>query len=101
MSRRRFLFLVGLLCFSSFLLTGCVSSMLGGRQSTAGSSEQLYIDARLDFAIKHPLDWQRLQIPVSSPQYRADTVRWQIKDLQSKNRGGGEMLIRSLAADPG
>lgn len=87
-----------LLVCSCFLLSGCVSSMmdkLPGQQI----NEQLYIDARLGFAIKHPLDWQRLQTPVSSPKYRADTVRWLVKDLQ-QGRGSGEMLIRSHAANP-
>jgi len=63
-------------------------------------NEQLYIDARLNFAIKHPLDWKRLQIPVSSPQYRDDTIRWQIAAPQSQNHDPGELLIRSTAADP-
>jgi hypothetical protein len=72
--------------------------MSGG--PTNSFSEQLYIDARLEFAIKHPLDWERLQIPVSSPEYRTDTVRWQVKDPEGQDRGIGEMLIRSLPADP-
>lgn len=79
------------------LLNGCVASLLGS-QSSQNFSEQLYIDARLDFAIQHPLDWKRLRIPVSSPQYRADTVRWRINDVQ-QNRDAGEMIIRSLPSN--
>ncbi|WP_303720267.1 hypothetical protein [Malonomonas rubra] len=84
--------------WSCILLSGCVPSMLS-RQSTNDFNEQLYIDARLNFSIKHPLNWHRLQIPVSSPQYRADTVRWEIKDLEPETRGSGIMLIRSRPAD--
>ena len=58
-------------------------------------NEQLYVDARLYFAIKHPLDWRRLQIPVSSPEYRADTIRWHVSDPEQQGRVAGEMLIRS------
>lgn len=88
-----------LLICSCLLLSGCFSSMMGKLPSQE-INEQLYIDARLGFAIKHPLEWHRLQIPVSSPQYRSDTVRWQVNDLQQHDRGSGEMLIRSLVTDP-
>jgi len=88
-----------LLFCGCLLLGGCFSSMLG-KMPGQQINEQLYVDARLGFAIKHPLDWQRLQIPVSSPEYRADTVSWQVNDLQTQNRGSGTMLIRSCPANP-
>lgn len=91
--------LIVLLACSSLLLAGCLPSMTD-KQESQDISEQLYIDSRLNFAIKHPLDWQRLNIPVSSPQYRADTVRWQVSDLPQKNHDAGEVLIRSLPANP-
>ncbi len=65
------------------------------KQLTNEYNEQLYVDARLGFAIKHPLDWQRQQVPVSEPNYRADTVLWQIKELEQQTSGSGAMLIRS------
>ena len=66
-----------------------------GKQPARNINEQFYIDARLDFAIKHPLDWKLKQIPVSSPDFRADTVRWQVNGLKQGNDAVGEMLIRS------
>ena len=95
--RRSYLALILLL--GATLISACSPSMLG-KQPTHDISEQLYIDARLNFAIKHPLDWQRLQSPVSSPKYRADTVRWQVKYLGKLNHGNGEMLIQGRLADP-
>ncbi len=82
---------------STFLLTGCIPKMLS-KQLKKNINEQLYIDARLDFAIKHPLDWQRIKVPVSSPEYRQDTVLWKVPDIQE--RGTGKMLIRSRPIDP-
>lgn len=67
---------------------------------TDNYNEQLYVDAQLGFAIKHPLDWQREQIPASSPEYRVDVIRWQVKDLKQQNRSTGAMLIRSHPGDP-
>ncbi|NOQ51046.1 MAG: hypothetical protein GQ578_02345 [Desulfuromonadaceae bacterium] len=99
MRSQRNLFLALSLFFGMTLISACVPSMLG-KQPAQDIKEQLYIDARLDFAIKHPLDWQRLKIPVSSPKYRADTVRWQVKYLGKLNHGNGEMLIQSRLADP-
>jgi len=90
--------IVVLLTLSScFLLTGCVPKMLS-KQLKKNVNEQLYVDARLDFAVKHPLDWQRIKVPVSSPEYRDDTVRWDVPDPQG--RGPGKMLIRSRPTDP-
>ncbi len=97
--RSRLILPLVLLC-CSMLLSGCMSSLIG-KQSSQNFKEQLYIDARLDFAIQHPLDWQLRQVPVSSTQYRADTVRWTIKEIKEQQRGAGEILIRSRIADPG
>lgn len=63
---------------------------------TAGMSEQLYLDAKLNFSIKHPLDWERIRIPPSAPEFRADTVRWKISNPLQKNNTVGGMLIRSI-----
>ena len=58
-------------------------------------NEQLYIDAKLNFAIKHPLNWQRIIIPVAAPEYRADTVLWQVEDPNKKSHFIGKMVIQS------
>ena len=59
-------------------------------------SEQLYLDAKLNFSIKHPLDWERISIPPSSPEFRADTVRWKISNPLWKENAVGDMLVRSM-----
>lgn len=87
-----------LLIYCCLLLSGCISSLMS-KLPIGSFNEQLYVDARLYFAIKHPLDWERLQIPVSSPEYRPDTVRWRVNDLQHQDRGAGEMLIRSMPSN--
>ena len=83
--------------FISFVLTfsGCQSTLFKKVQMNE-FSEQLYIDAKLDFAIKHPQNWKRVITPVSSPKYRADTVSWRVDNPLKKNDDGGHMLIRSL-----
>ncbi|HEY5673541.1 MAG TPA: hypothetical protein VIR78_07545 [Malonomonas sp.] len=81
------------------LLPLCACSMISGKQSSSDFNEQLYVDARLNFAIKHPLDWRQQQVPVSQPEYRADTVTWVIKDLQQQSTVVGTFLIRSTVAD--
>jgi len=92
-------FRYGALLLCCLLTAGCSMSMQELEQQLESSfSEQLYLDARLEFALSHPLDWQRLQTPVSSPGYRADRVRWQIMDSQKSVCG--EMQVISLAADP-
>ncbi|WP_321390672.1 hypothetical protein [uncultured Desulfuromusa sp.] len=77
------------------VLSGCQSSLI---QNVQGNefNEQLYIDAKLNFAIKHPQNWRRVIIPVSSPQYRADTVSWIAENPHRNNDNGGHMLIRIL-----
>lgn len=91
-------YLLILLICCSILLTGCGSSFLN-KQPTQDFSEQLYMNARLDFAIKHPLDWKRLQIPVSSPKYRADTIKWRVAGINQQSNDAGMMLIRSQLSD--
>ena len=83
--------------FISFVLalSGCQSTLLKKVQMNE-FSEQLYIDAKLDFAIKHPQNWKRVITPVSSPKYRADTVSWRVDNPLKKNDDSGHMLIRSL-----
>ncbi|MFK5926713.1 MAG: hypothetical protein QM483_08795 [Desulfuromusa sp.] len=91
----RFFFLAIFICFVPALL-GCQSSLLKKVQMNE-FSEQLYIDAKLNFAIKHPQNWQRAVIPVSSPEYRADTVIWIVENPGKENDNVGHMLIRSLS----
>ncbi|MEE4254860.1 MAG: hypothetical protein V2I50_12535 [Desulfuromusa sp.] len=87
--------LLTLLIGFALSLSGCQSSLLKKVQMNE-FSEQLYIDAKLDFAIKHPQNWKRVITPVSSPKYRADTVSWIVDNPLEKNDDGGHMLIRSL-----
>ena len=80
------------------LLTLSACSLVPNKQSFRSYKEQFYVNARLNFAIKHPLDWQQQVIPVASPEYRADTVAWVIKDLPDKTTGVGRFLVISTAA---
>jgi len=91
---RRYCCLVIFICFVP-TLSGCQSSLLKKVQMNE-FSEQLYIDAKLNFAIKHPQNWKRVIIPVSSPKYRADTVSWIAENPPGEKDGAGHMLIRSL-----
>lgn len=81
------------------LLSGCLPASLQKQLSGNDYNEQLYVNAALGFSVLHPLAWQRLELPVSSPQYRADSIRWQVLDPEHKSNVTGEMLIRSLAPD--
>jgi hypothetical protein len=85
------------LILTFFVLSGCQSALLKNVQ-TNGFNEQLYIDAKLNFAIKHPLNWKLIQTPVSSPQYRADTVSWKIENPRKETDRVGNMLIKVLAS---
>lgn len=77
------------------LLAGC-QSVLMNNLSTTKIDEQLYINAELNFAIKHPLNWKHVKIPVSSPAYRADTILWQAGDPLEESSLSGQMVIRRL-----
>lgn len=59
------------------LLSGCQPS-IPSTPEKFGKEEQLYIDARHGFSINHPQSWRIVTIPVSSPDYREDTVIWEI-----------------------
>jgi len=76
------------------LLFGCQSSFLNTLKPNE-FNEQFYINAKLNFAIKHPLDWVMTVIPVSSPKYRRDTIIWKVKNPNTKTNFVGTMLIRS------
>ncbi len=76
-------------------LSGCQSALLKKGQMNE-FNEELYIDAKLNFAIKHPVNWKRVKIPVSSPEFRADTVRWKIENPRKETDSFGSMLIQSL-----
>lgn len=76
-----------------FFLAGCQSSLMKNLP-THEIEEQLYINAELNFAIQHPLNWNRKAIPVSSPLFVANTVHWQIGDLSEENTRLGRMLIQ-------
>ena len=77
-------------------LFGCQSDLLNKIKPNE-FSEQLYIDAKLNFAIKHPLNWKRIILPVSSPKYQADTARWQIENPRKESDNIGSMLIQTLS----
>ena len=79
-------------------LFGCQSELLNKIKPNE-FNEQYYIDAKLNFAIKHPLNWKRIKIPVSSPKYRANTILWQIENPHKKSSVIGNMLIQSLVRD--
>ena len=93
----RFFFLAIFLSFSLALL-GCQSSLLRKIQPNE-FSEQLYIDAKLNFAIKHPLNWTREIIPVSSPKHRDDSVSWIVGALDNQNNDIGHMLIKRFPSN--
>lgn len=83
------------LLLTTLFLSGCQSALLNKVQMNE-FSEELYIDAKLNFAIKHPVNWKRVKIPVSSPEYRADTVCWQIENPRKETANFGKMVIQSL-----
>ena len=80
------------------LLAGCQSSLMK-KLPTTQFKEQLYINAELNFAIKHPLNWERVKIPVSAPGYRPDTVIWLAGNPVEDDTSSGQMIIRSLPSD--
>ena len=79
-------------------LSGCQSALLNKVQMNE-FSEELYIDAKLNFAIKHPVNWQKVKRPVSSPEFRADTVSWQIENPRKETDNVGKMVIQSLPSN--
>ncbi len=90
--------LPGICLLFLLLLPGCGSTLLQDFQANE-FSEQLYINAKLNFAIKHPLDWQRVTIPVSSLAYQANTVFWKVANPHQKSNTVGTMLIQSTASN--
>ena len=90
---QRVFILLGLL-ISIILLSGCDTGFINKLRFNE-FNEQLYIDARLNFAIKHPQNWKRIILPVSSPEYRSDTVTWQIENPRKKSQLIGSMVIQS------
>ncbi len=57
------------------LLMGC-HPKVPDDMDVVSRKEQFYIDARHKFTINHPQNWQKVFIPVSSTEYREDTVIW-------------------------
>lgn len=85
------------ICISLILtLFGCQSALLNKIKPTE-FSEQLYVDAKLNFAIKHPLNWKRTIIPVSSPKYQANTVSWIVENPRIETDNDGRMLIQNIS----
>ena len=84
----------------SLLLAGCSAAELNQNLGPE-YSEQLYIDARHEFAVKHPLDWQKVQFPVSDPDFLPDAVYWQIGDPKdsAQEQPQALLLIRCLPLD--
>lgn len=79
-------------------LTGCGSGFVNKFHFNE-FDEQLYIDAKLHFAIKHPQNWKRITEEVSSPQYRADVVTWQVENPRKTSELIGKMVIQSRPAN--
>ncbi len=86
--------LVSICILFLLMLVGCQSPLMKTIQPNE-FNEQLYINAKLSFAIKHPLDWVITTTPVSSPNYRNDTVIWKVKNPNIKTDIVGTMLIKS------
>lgn len=78
-----------------FLLAGCQSGLMSNLPTT-DFEEQLYINAEMNFAIKHPLAWQPVLVPVSSPAYQTNRFRWTITDPTRKDALSGEMQIQAF-----
>ncbi len=91
-----------LLCLIALLIGGCGSALMQ-KLPAAEYQEQLYINAELNFTVNHPLSWKQERTPVSQPDFRKDTVRWQIDNPLQQGEDGlqGQMLIRSLPAAAG
>lgn len=83
------------LLFLVLFFTGCDSGFINKIRFN-NFSEELYIDAKLNFAIKHPSNWKRIKIPVSSPNYKSDTVIWQVENPVEPSDIVGKMEIQSL-----
>ncbi len=80
--------------FLVLLLSGCGTGFISKIRFNE-FDEQLYVDAKLNFTIKHPQNWKRIVLPVSSPEYRSDTVIWQIENPRKKSQLIGSMVIQS------
>ncbi len=86
---RRFFLFTTILCL--FML-GC-QKPLPQQELTSKTDEQLYVDAKHEFAIKHPQNWQIIYIPVSSPKYRENRVVW---NISSEGNCPGELSVVTL-----
>ncbi len=76
------------------MVAGCQSTLLQKFKPNE-FNEQFYIDAKLNFAIKHPLEWKRVIIAVSAPEYLDNTVLWKVENPLNKSSVVGTMLIQS------
>ena len=86
---QQLLFLIAILP----VLVSCQPSIPEDPGGRAGQ-EQLYIDARRGFTINHPQSWKKILIPVSSPEFREDTVVWKLK---TRNQEPALFSISSVA----
>lgn len=76
----------------TLILIACVGcSYKSQEKEKITPDEELYINAKLGFSIILPLNWERINVPVSSPSYRKDSVNWKIPGADKK----GRMLIRT------
>ena len=57
---------------------GCASP--GNKKTSSGLDEEAYIDFKQGFSLVVPSAWKRQRIPVSSPQYQTNTVKWLINN---------------------
>lgn len=79
----------------AFFLAGCQPAFMK-KLSTNETDEQLYINAELDFSVEYPLAWKRKIIPVSSPDYSANSHCWIIGGSTKERSDSGLMQIESL-----
>lgn len=83
---------------------GCINKAVPNEETENAQDEQLYIDAEMGFTILHPLHWEKIQLPVSSPDYRQDTLSWEIPgagetarmDIRVFSEQSSEMRLEDL-----
>ena len=76
------------------LLSGAACVKRSTQETESHPEEQLYFDAKLGFTLLHPLSWERLRVPVSSPEFRENSVNWKIPTVG----GSGRMQVLAYPA---
>ncbi len=83
--KRIILLIIVVLCMITF---GCASR--DSKKGAISTAEEAYIDLKQGFSIVIPSTWQRMRIPVSSPDHRSNVVSWQIT---SQNKQSGLLQV--------